>query len=174
MSFLWCFTRFSSVVLWCNLCQKVAKKPFEKPYFDTGNETSFDTGNDFQNAINSARNSALSGTKIALFQNPFCMSKYVTKHPFSFRTLLLLLLVCPFHGLGVHVLFLADVLPTFKVHYHRCHITLVVTQQQVAHLVAITSEVGLFRHRIPLIILEIHHIASCFVSSKGRCFLFYW
>lgn len=84
MYFLWCFTRFSSVVLWCNLCQKVAKKPFEKPYFDTGNDTGFDTGNDFQNAINSARNFVLSGAKIALFQNVFCVTKYVLKCRFSF------------------------------------------------------------------------------------------
>lgn len=84
MYFLWRFIRFLLVVLCPNLCQKVAKKPFEKPYFDTGNDTGFDTGNDFQNAINSAHNSVLSGAKIALFQNQFCVSKHVLKHRFSF------------------------------------------------------------------------------------------
>ena len=84
MYFLWRFTRLLLVVLYPNLCQKVAKKPFEKPYFDTGNDTSFDTGNDFQNATNFARNFALSGAKIALFQNVFCVSKYVLKCRFSF------------------------------------------------------------------------------------------
>ena len=30
-----------------NSCQKVLKKPFENPCFDTGNDTGFDIGNDF-------------------------------------------------------------------------------------------------------------------------------
>lgn len=85
------------------------KKPFDNPCFDTGNDTGFDTGNDFQNTLNSARNIALSGAKIALFQNLFCMSKHVVKHPFSFHTLLFLLLVSPLHGLGEHVFIILKV-----------------------------------------------------------------